>query len=235
MAKDLGLSKKTVYKAISNLEHYGLLSQERQGLNKPNKIFLSTVDAEKTLENCGEVKFTIQEGQNLPPNKTNINETKEKVCNMTNAHSGGMCKIDKEPYSPPTLPSNDSVFKQADSHGNEWAEWALGIVNNFIDNVYPKMTGCKHPQLDTLSKARRMSFALKILDCMDKTSANSKTNVIDAMNFVIKNRHSKYDNIDPTIFWLTSPSVIGYGVLSTHEDRFTAVMDTDYQAVGNVY
>ena len=264
MAVDIGTSKRTIARAISKLEEHGLITQERQGKNKPNKIYLHTIESDKTtasLENTGSVnlaypeessetlgsaKFTSQDMPNLPPNLTNINKTREEIENILNTHSGEMSKLDKKPltddnelYEPPSidcdLPWNESIFKQAESYGKARAKWALNYVDWFIDKAYPSLTGYAHPQLVTLSKARRMSFALKICECMANTSAEDETDMIDALNFVIKNRHAKYSNIDPTIFWLTTPEVMGYGIVKTHENNWYAVQHTDYEPVENVY
>lgn len=82
----LGLSDKTVKRAIDKLKEYGLIEEERLGLNKPNRIYLNLV----TIENTGLVNNTIpdaenfrvglgefpcQEGKNFRPNNTNINNT----------------------------------------------------------------------------------------------------------------------------------------------------------------
>ena len=42
----LGLSDKTVKKAIDQLKEYGLVEEEKQGLNRPNLIYLTTISVE---------------------------------------------------------------------------------------------------------------------------------------------------------------------------------------------
>ena len=46
MIEDLGLSNKTVTKYMDELKKYGLIDEVRQGLNKPNLIYVLTLDLE---------------------------------------------------------------------------------------------------------------------------------------------------------------------------------------------
>ena len=260
MAEDIGVSERTIRRAICKLEAFGLLSQERQGLNMPNKLYVSSVDIEETLEKCGAVNLSVQEGQICPPNKTNINKTnKEEIRKLSNAHSQahglddfeGPCNDDmlddnfleddaEEVFIPPVLDENNrkdkSVIKQAvKTHSKEWASWALKLVDDYIDKRYPAMTGRQHPNLKTFSKAMRMTFAVKILDCMDETSCKTKEDMATAIGHILKNRNKKYSNINPTIFWLTDPRILGYGILCTHDDGWESVRDTEYEPMQDYF
>ncbi|WIV11104.1 replication initiator protein A [Proteiniborus sp. MB09-C3] len=94
MAKLLGCSQPTLRKAIKQLIEIGLMEEERQGLNKPNIIFLTAVSIENTgVKNSfspeckdfsvqneknfqSRVKESFsQECKNLSSNDTNINNT----------------------------------------------------------------------------------------------------------------------------------------------------------------
>lgn len=74
MASMLNVSNKTVLKAIVQLKKYELLDEDRQGLNKPNLIYL----AHKDVENKGHVKITRQDMENVHASNTNINKTDNK-------------------------------------------------------------------------------------------------------------------------------------------------------------
>ena len=90
----LGLADKTVKKAVDKLKEYGLIEEEHIGLNKPNRIFLTTISVENTgivnstipeteilrfqnrkYYDSRNVNITTQESQNLRPNDTDINKT----------------------------------------------------------------------------------------------------------------------------------------------------------------
>ena len=259
MAEDIGVSERTIRRAICKLEAFGLLSQERQGLNMPNKLYVSSVDIEETLEKSGAVNLSAQEGQICPPNKTNINKTnKEEIEKLSNAHSqahvldvlpqaqevfedDNFLEDDaEESFIPPELDENQrkdkSVIKQAvKAHSIEWANWALKFVDDYIDKHYPAMTGRQHPNLKTFSKAMRMTFAVKILDCMDETSCKTREDMITAIGCILKNRDKKHPNINPTIYWLTNPRILGYGILCTHDDGWESVRGTEYEPMQDYF
>ncbi|TAH60467.1 MAG: hypothetical protein EWM50_06580, partial [Gottschalkiaceae bacterium] len=94
MAELLGCSQPTLRKGIKQLIEAGLMEEERQGLNRPNIIFLTAVSVENTgVKNsfspeCKELsvqseknfqsrvkELFSQECKNLSPNDTNINNT----------------------------------------------------------------------------------------------------------------------------------------------------------------
>lgn len=94
MAELLGCSQPTLRKGIKQLIEAGLMEEERQGLNRPNIIFLTAVSVENTgVKNsfspeCKELsvqseknfqsrvkELFSQECKNLSPNDTNINDT----------------------------------------------------------------------------------------------------------------------------------------------------------------
>jgi len=88
MQEALGLSENTVIKAVKQLKEYGLIEEERQGLGKPNKIYLlfsaSYNDFSGTSKSAGQepgdlhiraVTSEYQEPKDLRPNDTNKNQT----------------------------------------------------------------------------------------------------------------------------------------------------------------
>ena len=266
MMAHLGISDKTLRLAIRKLEDFGLLSQERQGLNKPNKIYVSTVDVEEVPIgeplDCGGGNFPSQDCENFRTNKTNYNKTetgKEEIGKFINAHSGGNglgdfldpCRDDapddnlleddvEEIFIPPELDENQrkdkSIIKQAvKTHSKEWASWALKLVDDYIDKYYPDMTGRQHPNLKIFSKAMRMTFAVKILDCMDETSCKTRDDMMTAIGHILKNRNKKYSNINPTIYWLTDPKILGYGILCTHDEGWESVRGTEYEPMQDYF
>ena len=88
MMEDLGISDKTATKYMKELKKYGLIDEVRQGLNKPNIIYVLTLDLEtqwnRKKYGSGTVKSTVQEPKILRPNDTNTNDTE---FNKTTTHS----------------------------------------------------------------------------------------------------------------------------------------------------
>lgn len=94
MQEMLGLSDKTVKKALDQLKQFGLLEEERLGFNRANRIYLTAVSLDFTghgdfttpdteilrlrtrkFSDTGHGNITILESENFRPNDTNINNT----------------------------------------------------------------------------------------------------------------------------------------------------------------
>lgn len=79
LANYLSVSNRTTYSAFKNLEECNLIEQERQGLNKPNKIFIGKTNADFTgnCNICRSVpeKCAGQELQYLQGSETDSSET----------------------------------------------------------------------------------------------------------------------------------------------------------------
>lgn len=87
IAEILGISERTVYRSFAVLEDVGLIKQERQGVNKPNKIYIGKVNYafsiismpqyKRTCQICrsGCAKSSDQDLPNMQGNYTDINET----------------------------------------------------------------------------------------------------------------------------------------------------------------
>ena len=78
MCRALGKSAKTVGEVMKELAKCGLVDEERQGLGKPNLIFLSYIESlgkpSQSADTQGIVNSTLQETQDLP-NKNGKNST----------------------------------------------------------------------------------------------------------------------------------------------------------------
>ena len=100
MMEKLNCSEKTIISSKKELEKYGLIKEVRQGVNRPNRLYINgTVKITgQELENLqpGTVKITGQELENLQPintnnintNITNINDNDDTVQKLENIQSG---------------------------------------------------------------------------------------------------------------------------------------------------
>jgi len=80
LAEDLNISEKSVRNYMKELAKYDLIKEKRQGLTKPNKIYVGTpVDTENTKESkiyrSGGENNTATVGEKLPANYTEFNNT----------------------------------------------------------------------------------------------------------------------------------------------------------------
>ena len=86
MMEKLNCSEKTIISSKKELEKYGLIREVRQGVNRPNRLYINgTVKITgQELENLqyGTVKITGQELENLQPIKTNNIKTNNNHTNI---------------------------------------------------------------------------------------------------------------------------------------------------------
>ncbi|MDT2858868.1 replication initiator protein A [Lactococcus lactis] len=77
LEKVLGCGKNKVIQIKKELTEYGLLEEERQGLNRPNRLYVLNVDATRKFENQTSRSSEIkpQEVSKSNPNDTKYNET----------------------------------------------------------------------------------------------------------------------------------------------------------------
>lgn len=79
MCEMLQCSEPTIRKAIKQLKEYNLIEEQRQGLNKPNLIYVLDIDLEASKIN-GTKKLYGQECKNVSCNDTkNINDTENNL------------------------------------------------------------------------------------------------------------------------------------------------------------
>lgn len=83
----LGRSDKTVKNAVEQLKQFGLLEEEQQGLNRPNKIYLTSLSLDTQGHGnspCpGVGDSPCPESENLRSNNTNINNTDNSNNNLS--------------------------------------------------------------------------------------------------------------------------------------------------------
>lgn len=108
LADMLGICTTTVWRAIKQLKAVGLIEEKRQGLNKPNLIYIGKIDCSTLNENLveennysgieipttkqiGDLKIKCQDIEKLKTNKTDNNKTenyiKTKEKNITEFNS----------------------------------------------------------------------------------------------------------------------------------------------------
>lgn len=90
----LGCTEKTIISAKKELEEFGLIREERQGISKPNRIYIFAPFKKYSPEleklQYGTVKNTVQELEKLQTIKTNnINTDYTKTDNINGSTVGG--------------------------------------------------------------------------------------------------------------------------------------------------
>ena len=83
MAELLGCSVPKARKSMKELKKYGLVEEERQGLNMPNKIFLNTITARmEKYFHSGQKQFFAQDGNSFSRSDTEFNKTEKNKTNI---------------------------------------------------------------------------------------------------------------------------------------------------------
>ncbi len=87
IADALGISNRTVYKAFNLLEKLELIKQERQGRNRPNRIYIGKTNADYS-GNCKicrsePAECAEQDVQNMQGSDTELNETDKSETDKT--------------------------------------------------------------------------------------------------------------------------------------------------------
>lgn len=162
----LHLSDKTVTKAFKQLSNVGLVEEKRQGLGKPNLIYVGKIQYEETenirfqsRKNCdsGEGNITALESEDLRGINTNIIKT-----NIINTES--------------INPNNDNEHELQKIKDkcklNEFAKEEITILEDVIDSLYYK---------DTLKVGSVIVNHYKILD---KLKLIVKENLIQLLNIL---------------------------------------------------
>lgn len=148
-------SEKTALKHKKELLSAELIEEVRQGINKPNRIFVKNIDPNLQVKNCknyssGTVKNTGQELENLQGNQTNINQT-----NINQNNNNGTGKSGNIPYSEIISYLNEKTGKNykssSSAHQKEIrARWNEGYtVKHFkmvIENMVSNWTGTDFEQ-----------------------------------------------------------------------------------------
>ncbi len=91
----INCSRQTAHNILKELEVKNLIYKVRQGLCKPNKIYVQKIDINRSKNHTSKcLKNRLQEIQNLDANKTNINKTKYNNTDINN--NSGALAPDKE-------------------------------------------------------------------------------------------------------------------------------------------
>lgn len=115
----LGCTEKTIISAKKELEEFGLIREERQGISKPNRIYIFAPSKNYSSEleklQYGTVKNTVQELEKLQTIKTNnINTNYTNTDNINGSIVGGgntlYSKAKKMSQEPTTTTNELEIF-----------------------------------------------------------------------------------------------------------------------------
>ena len=153
----LNISKPTAVKAFKELTKASLIIEERQGLNKPNKIYICRMD-------YGGKNFLPQEVNEFNPNDTEINNT-EKNNNSSSRENSFYEK--KEPTITYFIHDYKSLINGLDVLDDE-AERVINVIVGYSEK-YRDTLQSFHPRIskEQLSKIESMIRYMDYLEMWD--------------------------------------------------------------------
>ena len=153
----LNISKPTAVKAFKELADSKLIIEERQGLNKPNKIYVCRIK-------YGGSNFELQEVESFNPNDTEINNT-EKYNNSSSRENSSSEK--KEPTITYFIHDYKSILKGLDVVDAE-AKRVINVIVGYSEK-YRDTLQSFHPRIskDQLSKIESMIRYMGYLEMWD--------------------------------------------------------------------
>lgn len=141
-----------------------------------------------------------------------VNRSNLSVCSRKNFHEK----------------SNNVFVLATNAYGEDRVKEALDFVSWYIDTAYPNYTGKQHPDEPT---AKRVVFSEKLLRCANDLMIEDQI-VFSALKRAIK---SYSDGCDPTIYWATTPKVLGYWIVTDEYLEYEFVRGSDYEPVETFY
>jgi len=197
----LGLSDKTVNKAMKNLKEFNLVDEIRQGLNKPNKIYLLTTTnpdytRSRRISDSGDGDFPIQESENFRPINTDINNTDINNQSINQSYSNSNTKdknmideIDNKTYIEYMEIIKENIdyeflitdFKHREDILNEMLD--LLVLTICSNKTYIRVNGVDEPS--AIVKSQFLKLNSEHIKYVDECMQNSTTKKSNIKNYLL--------------------------------------------------
>ncbi|WP_407967063.1 replication initiator protein A [Enterococcus faecium] len=154
----LNISKPTAVKAFKELADSKLIIEERQGLNKPNKIYVCRIK-------YGGSNFELQEVESFNPNDTEINNTEKN--NNPSSRENSFSEKKEHTTTSYFIHDYKSILKGLDVIDEE-AERVINIIVGYSEK-YRDTLQSFHPRIskEQLSKIESMIRYMDYLETWD--------------------------------------------------------------------
>lgn len=223
-------STSTIQRTFSSLEKRKLIlvgNYNKLKIDRTKWYCVNYDELKKIFPLC---QFDMMEAPKMKPAipETNTEETgKEKVRKVQSERLHPHPLQEVKPARQ-THKKETSIFQKATQHyGIERVKYMLSIVDWYIDTAYPTKTNKSHPEEPT---AKRIVFAEKLLACSDETVLDDSV-VVAALVRAI----NEYSECDPTIYYVTTPKVLGYWLIQDEDNGYECVNGTEYAPVDTYF
>ena len=199
-------AKNTIVRTIEKLNKSGLIFTGNYNKSKIDRTKWYRVNYEELNK---KLPFTQNGYMQIPKMGRTIPETiSETKSNITIVQNSNKFMHESVSYI-----KKDTIYSRlSERFYVDDIKSILSIVNQYIDKIYKSKTGREH---DKINKPHRMTFVEKLLDFKHETGLVT-SDLIDLLNHIIKNINVD----DPTIYWFTSPTVLGYWILNFFDDVY---------------
>lgn len=218
----------TIKRTIGSLEKMGLLVSGNFNASKMDRTKWYSINYEKLKSLFPSYQNDTMESIVLTQPIPETTKTYKEDNNIRKEQSEGL---------PSTLFSKsdsfghinqDNIFHTTiERYGRKRAEYMLSVVDWYIDKAYPAYTNNQHPEE---TRAKRMVFAEKLLKCSDDTVCDDQF-IAETIYRAIK----ECKDCDPTIYYITTPKVLGYWIIQDEDVGYESVNDTEYAPVEAIY
>ena len=186
LEQQLGLCEKTIVKILKELKEFNLIYEKRQGLGKPNIMFVYKLEEvqECQKQNCKfysskDVKNTVLEQQNLQRNNNNINNNKynNNSVSQYNEEMEALEEIKKKCELDFLLTTDEYRMKP--------------IIENLLEIMYfskqIKINNAILPQALVRSKMQKLNsgIVMYMIDKLNKQGEKEEFNIKNSTNFLI--------------------------------------------------
>lgn len=146
-----GCGKDKVIKLKKELKKYDLLEEVRQGLNKPNLIYLGSLKAEKVskplkIAEVGKTDFQNSENQSSRNLKNRSQEVEKSECNDTDSNdtdisdTGYLFEEEEEKGDPVKKEKQEEITRKIDKATKYDKEYIFDLVHSKLEDQYsPQM------------------------------------------------------------------------------------------------
>lgn len=194
LMEQLGLCEKTVVKILKELEEFKLIYQKRQGLGKPNLIFVYKIEKEQECQNqnckfysSGNVKNTVQE-----PPKSTVQELENLQCNNNNINNNNYNNNSVSQYEEELEELDDIKQKceldyllTTDEHRMQ------PIIENLLEIMYfskeIKINNATIPQVLIRAKMKKLNGGIitYMIDKLNRLGEKGEYDIKNSTNFLI--------------------------------------------------
>ncbi|MDI6651171.1 replication initiator protein A [Leuconostoc suionicum] len=134
LAKDLNVGKDKVIRIKKELHEFGLLEEERQGFNKPNRIYVGNLEVRKATENSLDISDTkvVAKCDFRKPQNTNTGSRKTRLQEVANYDTSNTELSNTELSNTETDSLDEDETNNIKSSNN--SQQPLVVIGNTIQN-----------------------------------------------------------------------------------------------------